>query len=103
MQDVEFAYFATLQFMQDIFSEFNSAENVFVDPVTHSDGLPRRFIRAVGSGLGLPFKKQLLPVAVNNTKKRATDFVLALCNVTTMLLRYNLPPIFYIAYKIVHI
>ena len=32
---------------------------------------------AVGSGLGLPFKKQLLPVAENNTKKCATDFVLA--------------------------
>ena len=81
IQQVEFAYFATLQFMQDIFSEFNSAEKVFVDPVTHSDGSPRRFIRAVGSGLGLPFKKQLLPVAVNNSKKCATDFVLALCNV----------------------
>mgnify|MGYP001314714516 CR=1 FL=1 len=36
----EFAYFAVLQCMQDIFSEFNSAENVFVDPVTHSDDLP---------------------------------------------------------------
>ena len=36
---------------------------------------------AVGSGLGLPFKKQLLPVAENNTKKCTTDFVLALCNV----------------------
>ena len=40
--------------MQDIFSEFNSAENVFVDPVTHSDGLPRRFIRAVCFGVDDP-------------------------------------------------